>query len=320
MNNKISMRKIVSEISLIEISFIVFLISCQSSLAYARGFPNTKISEDRILATAARQLNKHADEFTGDDYQKIESLSISDPFIEDINSLKKFTNLKECSIESSHITDFKPLKNLSKLKTLTIMFRHDSISFNYDSWRAFDLKLLEPLTNLQKLEINGMQINDINSLASLSNLQELMIWISQVSDYNAFANLKNLQSLTLFCIESRNIQTSMRSSNLSDRRNIQLPTDKVTQVSDLKSLENLMNLQKLIILDMQIKDVNSIANITNLRELCIRVTGVSDYRPLVNLKICKVSDLMIGRSKILNSFLILQIFDRLILTEFPSTI
>ncbi|GAA4396299.1 hypothetical protein GCM10023187_04290 [Nibrella viscosa] len=80
------------------------------------------------------------------------------------------------------------LKNLKELR----------IGGEYaDSWQISDYSFLEPLTQLQSLDLSYNQINDICFLEPLTQLQRLYLRDSQISDIRLLEPLTQLQALYL---------------------------------------------------------------------------------------------------------------------------
>ncbi len=170
-------------------------------------------SEKFIREAAATRLGKYQNELYNGDFEKITELTIDkktpilnltfdgtilsqEPYDElsDIILLKKFTNLKTLNMGSIDVPKSKIPKWMSLLVKLGI--------YHVDEKFSLDLRPLEKLNHLEKLQLGGKAIKNINPLKNL-NLKELQLLNSPVSNLKPVKSIKNLQ--TLFLINCENL-------------------------------------------------------------------------------------------------------------------
>lgn len=74
---------------------------------------------------------------------------------------------------------------------------HQVVRLNLANASLHDLKLLTPLTHLQKLHLRYTAVDDLSPLTPLTNLQELHLGGTSVSDISPLRDLKQLRYLGL---------------------------------------------------------------------------------------------------------------------------
>ena len=110
----------------------------------------------------------------------------SSVFLEDIEPLRKLSDLETVSIAHSNITDISPLTEHTRIKNLTLS--HSKIS---------DLAPLENLTQLENLFADSTSIEDISALKKLKNLTDLDLSATEVSDISVLSELRSLEYVNL---------------------------------------------------------------------------------------------------------------------------
>ena len=154
-------------------------------------------SEKVIRKMAAAQLNKDPNSLADADLTKITTLFIHGGNVSDIKLLEKFANLKELVLV--HGTSYKIPDDTPKWKLLLTRIGIIKLPVQYRSpWElTIDIKPLTKLKHLQRLDLGGMRINNIDSLARLSELKELTLWATNITDLEPLSKLENLKTLTL---------------------------------------------------------------------------------------------------------------------------
>jgi Leucine-rich repeat (LRR) protein len=154
-------------------------------------------SEKVIREAAAAELRKDPNELTDDDFAKITTLFINGNNICNIQLLEKFINLKELVL--IHGTTFKINDNTTKWKLFLTKIGIIKLPVPYcNPWElTIDIKPLAKLKHLQRLDLGGMKIKNINSLTRLSELKELSLWGTDITDIEPLGKLENLETLTL---------------------------------------------------------------------------------------------------------------------------
>jgi hypothetical protein len=139
--------------------------------------------------------------------------SVSNNFLNDINSLSKLINLKMLVLTGfESLTDISSLAgllnlqmlDLSNCKSLTDISSLAGL-FNLQSLDLFgcksltDIRSLSGLLNLQRINLTGCEsLTKIHSLSGLMNLQSLSLGrCNLLTDINILSGLTNLQSLSL---------------------------------------------------------------------------------------------------------------------------
>jgi hypothetical protein len=124
--------------------------------------------------------------------KNLESLSLWDCKIEEIDCLRKFPNLKRLSFGSyqysigNEIEEIKGLELLSHLEEL-------NLSYNLVS----EIKNLDNLHNLRKLYLSHNLIKEIKGLDNLQNLETLYLDGNKISDVKGLKKLINLGELEI---------------------------------------------------------------------------------------------------------------------------
>ena len=168
-------------------------------------------SEKIIREAAAAQLGKDPNSLTDEDFAKITELSIGDRTqtilamyddgdwlkyaynkLADIKLLRKFTNLQTLYLGSIDVPADKIPKWMLLLSKLGI--------FDLEKRFSFDLSPLEKLSHLEKLQVGGNAVNNIQPLAKLGNLKNLQLINATVSDLKPLESQKQLEKLyIIFC-------------------------------------------------------------------------------------------------------------------------
>ncbi|MBN2589850.1 MAG: hypothetical protein JXA96_08300 [Sedimentisphaerales bacterium] len=167
-------------------------------------------SEAMIREAAAAQLGKDPNSLTDEDFTKITELSIGertqsifamydegDSFkyaynkLSDIRLLEKFTNLQTLYLGSIDVSTDKIPKWMLMLSKLGI--------YDLEKRYSFDLSPLKKLSHLEKLQVGGNVVNNIEPLAKL-NLKQVQLINAMVSDLKPLENQKQLEKIyIIFC-------------------------------------------------------------------------------------------------------------------------
>ena len=114
-----------------------------------------------------------------------------------------------------------------------------------------ELEILSYIPNLMELDIEGTEVNSLESLRGFTNLKHLNISRTPIDNLNA---LKEMQLETLIM--------------------------KDTEVSDFEALSSLKSLRFLDISGNNIQNINSLKNLSKLIHLDISNTQVADLSPV----------------------------------------
>lgn len=171
--------------------------------------PSTSISDIYVLATMPnlRSLNISNTEIRslhGLENCPLEELNIYQTFLYDYSELKKFSALKELSVDSVTPTQLKTFGTLS-LKSLEI---HNSDNCALEDFSVFsELTYLHfngtrnklfrigtpDLPNLTELDVGKARLDDFEALSGLTNLETLHIYGADCTTYNGLDRLPKLR-------------------------------------------------------------------------------------------------------------------------------
>ena len=116
----------------------------------------------------------------------LQSLLITDNYIEDISFLEDLKNLRFLDLSQNKIENIEPLKNTIHLKFLNLRDNH-----------VQDIKPIEMLKNLKHLDLCHNLIENIEPLSQLFKLQKLDLSRNSINEVTALSKLNLLQILNL---------------------------------------------------------------------------------------------------------------------------
>jgi hypothetical protein len=182
-----------------------------------------------------------------------------------------------------------------------------SLSFEDDKYNLDDLRGLEHLTKLERLDlfdakpknIDGLgklknlrwlylpdsSSADIGALSSLSNLEHLDLNMTGVTNIQPLSNLKKLRYLHLYCRELSDI------SSISELENLEFLDLSMTQIQNLSPLKSLRRLRTLVLMGTPVKDLTALSGLDELENLCLWKTKVSDLAALASLTELRTLDI-----------------------------
>ena len=174
-------------------------------------------------------------------------------------------------ITREHVTSLFGIENATNLKRLEIgaylvNFGEGALRFiqRKERNKLKDISPLANLTQLERLNLESVDVSDISALANLTNLDYLRLGRTDVSDISALAKLTNLKTLNLDSTDVSDISALARLTNLE-----WLHLGR-TDVSDISALARLTNLEKLYLGHTDVSDISPLANLPNLKELDIQ--------------------------------------------------
>lgn len=128
--------------------------------------------------------------------KNLETLTIRDCGLTNLNSVKDMTNLLEIDASENSITNLEPLSNLTKLETVIVS--NNNIGNN-----------LQPLNKLSNLSLLSISDNNVSDLSSLNNLKLDKIFAS----YNSINSLNgiNEENLEKVNLKNNNITINVNS-------------------------------------------------------------------------------------------------------------
>ena len=179
------------------LTFLLLLFFIALSIIFLSQEPKSDpASEAAIRKAAAQQLGIDPNDLSDEDFAQITQLDlfISEKNQGDIKFLRKFTALRELTINSRPLSESEVPKWMAVLSKLKLY----RLSKNY----PIDLGPLKHLYNLQKIVIYGAPFKNVSSLYSLKNLKVLKLYGKQIRSIKSLEGLTYLQELVLEQVSS----------------------------------------------------------------------------------------------------------------------
>lgn len=229
--------------------------------------------------------------------------------IEELSPLLSIPDLTTLSIANFDKGNLDVIKQLTKLTNLTIYGDSENTIGDLEFLRytpnlnilklsltkSSNINGLKYLNNLEKLELNGVDLFDSNieTIFVNENLKELSLinCIFDLSDL-PFERLKNLQYLTLSNGDITDISPLGKFDNLSF---LSLENNKIT---DISILSNLKELSYLNLSNNKIKNINSLSNLNKLNSLFLKDNQITDIYALYSLKRLSILEILSESNKI----------------------
>lgn len=223
--------------------------------------------KDEHLEDAMRQVTGITDRnIMLSDVIELEELDLYFTEVENIDSLKYLTNLREL-----HLVSGKYMPNGASFSSL-------------EDDTPLDLSALSNLTKLKTLKLEGKKIKDIKAVTNLKNLEffsigngELCLYPTMVSDISPLANLINLKILYLSSAQITNLEPL---ANLTNLERLDVSYNKITDITPIFNLNHLTWLQ---LNGTTITDINGLNVLHQLKELDLGDTPVTYIEPLKGL-------------------------------------
>lgn len=150
-----------------------------------------------------------------------------------LEDLRRMPFLEKVAVEYQPELDISALADCTGVRELSLVG---------DSLDNEDLKALQNMDHLTRLNLGWNQISDISALTGLAELTSLGVWGNRISSIQPAAELKQLTYL-----------------DFSDNR-----------VADISPVSELENLQQLWMYHNQVADIGSVADLGELRVLMLR--------------------------------------------------
>ncbi|MGN4821596.1 NEAT domain-containing protein [Bacillus cereus group sp. MYBK139-2] len=198
----------------------------------------------------------------------LESLTLEEVKLENIQFISKLRQLKSVSITYSELEDIGPLAELEHIETL--LLRNNKIS---------DLNPLSKMKNVKILDVNSNHIKDITPLFTVKSLRTLTVANNQISNDNlaGIEQLKNVKKLSLSNNGLTNIEhiTSMK-------KLVELDLAK-NELENIEPLSRLSTVQSLNLEENFISDITPLSYLTGLYDLKLGSNEIRDVRPVQEL-------------------------------------
>jgi internalin A len=221
----------------------------------------------------------------------IETLSLSQINIDNIDFLKSLKKLKDLSISNTNIKDISILKQLPNLIKL-------------DASKNIGLKI-PTLKNLKYLDISNCGISDMSDLENYNSLEDLVCLSNDLKCLKSIDCLSNLKSVNLGDNKLRSVLPIKNNKTLKNlwlignriedanelRELTQLESLSLgdNNISDISFLENLNNLRRLYLHDNNITEISCLSGLHKIEDLNLRSNNISDIKPLKELKNIKIA-------------------------------
>ena len=160
-------------------------------------------------------------------------------------------------LASKGIEDIFDIKNLDKILEITKL----NLTYN----KIKEIKGLSKLINLEILNLDNNKIIEIKGLENLKNLKELSVSDNNISEIKGLENLKYLKTLNL---RRNKIKEVKGLDSLINLKRLNLGHN---QITEFKGLGKLVNLQEFRILDNNIKVIKGLGNLKSLKELALEI-------------------------------------------------
>ncbi len=196
-----------------------------------------------------------------DDQQYTDSIKIID-FVK-IAAAKEEINLSGSTI----ITDLKPLDQLKTLRKLDI-----------SSSDITDLFPIRNLTTLEFLDCSNTKVENLDPLKYSKSLRELYINNTPISSIMV---IENFEKLEIFHLEQTVINSLPTVDNLKNLRELNCAS---TNLVSLDSIEFLKSLECLNFSNTSVIDLDPISDLNNLKTLIFTQTKVNDLTPVEGLE------------------------------------
>ena len=228
---------------------------------------------------------------------QLEELDLWDTSVNDLQPLTGLKNLRKLYMSSWEVRDFSPLSQMVSLEELNLLCgtieniswlpnlkNLKELSLALTFIENFDISVLTALERLEKLSLQGKNIENIENyspLAALSHLKHLDLsgsynFKSSLKDLSWLENLTGIEELFLNDTEVDNIDVL---AGMKQLRTLNLAN---TKVKSLEPLSHATNLKKLILDDTPVEDLSPLQNCRQLEQLSIQATKVWDLSVLTN--------------------------------------
>jgi len=218
---------------------------------------------DEILKEAVYGYLNYVGEMTYDEASEIRELECKSAGIENIDTLRYFTNLEKLSLPDNKISDLSPVSGLTRLRKI-----------NAEVNQIADLSPLSEMTWLKEVDLRDNYIQSVAPLENLVNLTMLDIRRNRVSDLSPLRNMTDMKELFISSNRLKDI------SPIAGMTKLVYLTISFNEVEDIGVLRNMTDMRVLAMTDNRVKDISVIRNMDKLYHLKIRGNNITDKSPL----------------------------------------
>ena len=239
--------------------------------------------DDNVRMQVVRELKRKNNLFEKSKVLPEETKPNYNPTKDDMLNLKKLslrgiTDGLNNSVEILNLSGIDSATNLEELQVSGV--------------NSKDLSAISKLTNLNKIYLSGLNLEDLNILNKLEKLEE-------VSSYNnGLVNLKgieNLQNLKRLSVSDKNLEDINSVKGLNNIEVLYLDNNKI---KDISSLKDLTSLKKLYIRENNIENIEALSKLINLTTVHLNNNKIKDIGPLS--KLTKLEELSIDNNEVQN--------------------
>ncbi|MFW9972311.1 MAG: leucine-rich repeat domain-containing protein [Candidatus Odinarchaeota archaeon] len=192
-------------------------------------------------------------------FTDITSVSLIQNCIKEIKGFGHLTYLRELALNMNEIKEIKNLKHLKYLKYL-------SLSKNQIS----EIKGLNNLTRLEYLNLSGNHISRIRGLECLKKLKVLNLWNNKIKEIEGIDNLTDLRMLAI----GGNLISEIK--GLENLKNLRVLILDSNRISELKGIDHLIHLKQISLYNNNISIIEVFPKLPSLREVSLRMNPISD--------------------------------------------
>jgi len=116
----------------------------------------------------------------------------------DLNDLANLKNLEELSLAGCNVRNPEGLSGLTQLRTLSLCDISPNARYNGDGRPVMELYPLENLSELERILLYNIHIDDVSPLAGLQNLESICLANTGVEDISPLREMENLSHLDIF--------------------------------------------------------------------------------------------------------------------------
>lgn len=167
-------------------------------------------------------------------------------------------------------------------KNIKIADAEETQTLVLNNVNCIDLDFLKFFPNLERLNISGHSLQNIDGLFFCKKLQELDIDIDKKnSDYIDFSIIGKLIQLKYLYLHDCNLNNIDWISNLKDLVDLNLSCNQITDISKLRGLSRLSELD---LTNCNVSDVSSLEDSFDIEFLTLNGNNIKDISSLSNLK------------------------------------
>lgn len=222
---------------------------------------------DQNLRKAVLHQINIGDEIDVVDAENVQSLTLDEQGIRDIQDLHWFTNLRELSLKGNYISDISSLAGMTNLEKL-----------NLEINSVEDIAPLSGLTNLRRLDLYSNRIVDISPLSDMTGLRMLDIRQNYVEDISVLYRMTEMEELYM----SSNRITDIWPVN--DMNRLRYLSFKENPVEDISYLHGKNNLDTLVIASTNVEEIGVVQELPALAYLDVRGCDIADRTVISRLK------------------------------------